>query len=702
MACARWGATVRLIKFKVKDFRSVRDSGWVEAERVTSLIGVNESGKTNLLLPLWKLNPAHEGEIRPTSDYPKSNFAAIKEKPEDFYFIHVFFDAEDTADKFAALTGLDREVLKTVYVAKNYKGQIRINFPDVKKKAHISRDDLVSLLDQATAELSSMKALSKEASLKPDLLSTIDAVKQSVAANEKHGADALGTVLVSLKEKLPDAHASTSSIVPRYNLLIEAMTAFQSELTSAEPADVEGVRAAVLEALPKFVYYSNYGNLDSEIYLPHVVDNLKRDDLGAREAAKARTLRVLFSFVRLKPEQILELGRDLDTTQRRPTAEEIAATADKKRERTILLNSAGTDLTIKFRDWWKQGDYTFEFQADGNHFRIWVSDQRRPEKVELEDRSSGLQWFLSFYLIFLVESRGNHRNAILLLDEPGLSLHPLAQRDLSAFFENLAQTNQIVYTTHSPFLVDADMLDRVRKVYVGEDGSTLASADLRSGFQDPRKSGATYAIYSALNMNVAESLLYNCLPIIVEGPSDQHYLALIKTLLIAKQCINPTRELVFPPSHGANNAKAIASILSGKDEVLPSMLLDGDAAGKKMRLDLQNGLYQAEKLKIKATDEYVGFENSEIEDLFPPEFIAAIVDRQWRQADTLFADVVKNGSPIVPQIVRWAIDQGVQLEDGWKVDIAREAKRRALTRPDDIDAATIKKWTKLFKDLFGN
>jgi predicted ATP-dependent endonuclease of OLD family len=80
-----------------------------------------------------------------------------------------------------------------------------------------------------------------------------------------------------------------------------------------------------------------------------------------------------------------------------------------------------------------------------------------------------------------VESSCVHADAILLLDEPGLSLHPWAQRDLSAFFENLASTNQIVYTTHSPFLVDADMLDRVRKVYVSDDGSTKCSPDLRQG-----------------------------------------------------------------------------------------------------------------------------------------------------------------------------------------------------------------------------
>jgi hypothetical protein len=124
---------------------------------------------------------------------------------------------------------------------------------------------------------------------------------------------------------------------------------------------------------------------------------------------------------------------------RQPTEPEIAAIAEKKRERSILLQSAGTDLTTKFKQWWKQGNYRFRFEADGDHFRIWVSDDRRPEEIELESRSTGLQWFLSFYLVFLVESQGGaHQSAILLLDESGLSLHPLAQRDLAEFFNGLA------------------------------------------------------------------------------------------------------------------------------------------------------------------------------------------------------------------------------------------------------------------------
>ena len=62
-----------------------------------------------------------------------------------------------------------------------------------------------------------------------------------------------------------------------------------------------------------------------------------------------------------------------------------------------MLASASTGFTKSFNEWWKQGNYTFEFQADGNFFRIWVSDSIRPEKIELESRSTGLQWFFSLF-----------------------------------------------------------------------------------------------------------------------------------------------------------------------------------------------------------------------------------------------------------------------------------------------------------------
>lgn len=203
--------------------------------------------------------------------------------------------------------------------------------------------------------------------------------------------------------------------------------------------------SAIQSRLPKFVYYSNYGNLDAQIYLPHVVDNMKRDDLGAKEAAKARTLQVLFKLVNLSPQEILDLANvrtkirqvnqynQIIAVTEDNNLEQIDSGDEQIRTRASLLQSASSKLTTSFKDWWKQGDYRFRLQTDGDYFRIWVSDDRRSEEIELENRSTGLQWFLSFFLIFQYEGEDAHINAIVLLDEPGHSLHPLAQRDLSFF-----------------------------------------------------------------------------------------------------------------------------------------------------------------------------------------------------------------------------------------------------------------------------
>ena len=93
----------------------------------------------------------------------------------------------------------------------------------------------------------------------------------------------------------------------------------------------------------------------------------------------------------------------------------------------MKLSSASLDISKKFSQWFGQRRHKVRYQADGPYFRIWVSDDRRPDvDIELESRSKGFQWFFSFYLVFLVESDEGHKDAILLLDEPGLHLHPTA------------------------------------------------------------------------------------------------------------------------------------------------------------------------------------------------------------------------------------------------------------------------------------
>lgn len=691
---------MRLQAFQVTDFRSIDDSGWINVSDVTALIGTNESGKTNLLVPLWKLNPAKEGAIDLLVDAPRKRYSEIRSAPDKVTFIRALFEpGEQLTSQLLALTSAPPAALEQVMVGRSFDGKHIIEFPSDTNVGQVPAPEVHSILDAARREIDTITPLKTEESTKAAVHTAIGTAEETIASRVMLDQQAIEGIKQILAGVDTTGAPKTGDVAPRYALLCSAMQQMLERVSRPAVVENKAARELVLKALPKFVYYANYGNLDSEIYLPHVIDNMKRTDLGAKEAAKARTLKVLFDFVKQSPQEIQQLGQQVQG--RPPTEKEIAETTQKKKERDVLLQSASTDLTTKFREWWKQGTYRFRFQADGDHFRIWVSDDQRPEDIELEGRSAGLQWFLSFYLIFLVESHGAHEGAILLLDEPGLSLHPIAQRDLTAFFENLATTNQIIYTTHSPFLVDANHLDRVKAVYVKSDGTTGVSSDLRAGEKDLAQSRSIYPVHAALGLSVSDILFSGATPIIVEGFSDQHYLSAMKLILIGAGRIKPTLELLFVPAGGIRGVKALAGILSGRDDSLPTVLLDGDEPGRRLAADLKRDIYAAQPDRVLTLDTYCHESNPEIEDLIPQKTIVAAVSRLLRGPDEEFSEVVQDGKSIVPQIEDFARNHGITLAvPGWKVELAVAAKGRLLKQDRaGIPEPTLQIWTSVFQTL---
>ncbi len=691
---------MKLTRFRVTTFRSVEDSGWVDVEDVTALIGTNESGKSNLLLPLWKLNPAKDGEIHPTSDFPRKHFTAFRSAETKPVFIEAEFEVHGALRALLARkAGLSEEVLTKATVRRRFDGQHEVDFPLVPQVQTVHVEELAIQLQAAESDIKSQEPMKTEQQLTSSILEAIGTAGGALPDADEcdlEGVEQVRTILSSLDlEGAP----KTSSIVPRFMRLQGQIDDHYAKLSKPHPRDSVEIKALILGNLPKFVYYSNYGNLDSEIYLPHVIQNLDRvEDLGQKERAKARTLKVLFEFVELQPNEILNLGKDVHAQGQLPTVAQVEQSAEMKKERSILLQSASTRLTQEFRRWWKQGDYRFRFEADGDHFRIWVADDRRPEEVELEGRSTGLQWFLSFYLVFLVESQDTHSDCILLLDEPGLSLHPLAQRDLSDFFKGLAERNQLLYTTHSPFLVDADRLDRARKVFVAPDGTSKATSDLGADGGDPTKRGAGYAVHAALGLSIAEGLLIGCEPVIVEGPSDQHHLTAIKNLLIGNGSFKPVREIVFPPAGGAKGIKAVASILGGRDEALPLVFLDSDEQGTNYAQALRTGLYTSDPDRVLQVGSFVEIKGAEVEDLVPADIVVKVVDRMIREPDKSFESRHDATKPIVPQIEAWAKEGGATLEKGWKVELAKRTKR-ALLNGAPVSEAMLEVWRRLFESF---
>lgn len=698
---------MRLTRFRVTEFRSVDDSGWVDADSVTALIGTNESGKTNLLLPLWKLNPAKEGEIDPVSDYPRKRYNAIRTLAAKPDFIRARFELDDAlVDELVQLTGAPREQVRETEVARDFDGKYSVSFPLAAPVRAVALDEVLEVLDAASSEMGRVTVPKNEEGGRATMVAAVESARGAILRDKEEGMASQAS-LKSAREALAQVDVEKapkrSAVAPHYVRAVESLDALVAKTSIPHPDDVDAALDLVIRRLPKFVYYSNYGNLDSEIYLPHVIQNLSRGGLGSREAAKARTLKVLFEFVRLRPQEILELGQDFkpprNDPQREPTDEQIKAIAEKKKERSVLLQSAGTELTQKFREWWRQGEYRFRFEADGDHFRIWVSDDKRPEEIELEGRSTGLQWFLSFYLIFLVESVDAHENAILLLDEPGLSLHPLAQRDLSEFFEGLADTNQLLYTTHSPFLVDPDHLDRVKAVYVQDDGTTSVSSDLRIS-EGRAQSRSVYPVYAALGLTVSDTLLQGCQIVVVEGQSDQVYLTAMKTLLVGARRIAPSRELLFVPAGGARGIGSVVAILTGKDEALPFALLDADGPGTQLANQLRSGLYSSSKERVLSVASFSEVPRAEIEDVIPRSLMAEVVSRWIRGREEDFDEIVREGEPIIGQIEKYAATAGHALESGWKVDLAKLVKARLLRQGvGGLPEVNLERWIALFTAL---
>jgi hypothetical protein len=714
-----------LSRYRVSNFRSVTDSGWLTVDSVTALVGVNESGKTNLMLPLWKLNPAGGGAIQPTSDYPKSLFAMIRNAPDQFQFILAEFETGAEAKTLAKLAGITAAKAQRVSVGRSYDGNYRVEFPDNQRDT--SGCILRALAAMRTA-LDGLAAHPKEESTASEARTTLGKLigsfdeQQSYEGEQDVTIHGLRLARNAVAALIPDEPPAVSRVVARMRELHVVLDKTVKELCMPDPANNDDVRAAVIARLPQFVYYSNYGNLDSEIYLPHVVENMNRSDLGAKESAKARTLGVLFDFVGVQAKEILELGRDFrdlrDEAEALMIEEQgrtglmrslwararghedtpdpviLAQIAEAKRTRSILLQSSGAKVTARFAEWWKQGDYQFRFEADGNHFRIWVADARRPQEVELEHRSTGLQWFLSFFLVFLHEAKGEHDNCVLLLDEPGHSLHPLAQRDLSAFFEGLSENNQIIYTTHSPFLVDADRLARARKVFVDHDGSTRVSGDLLDTEGNDTKKGAGFAIRAALNLAVAEASLGGAKPVLVPGRVEQIYLSVIRTVCIASGQFQPRRDMIFAPACDAQVLKMMARLLSDADACPPRLMVD-DALSAQALDDMGTTGQSAVRIS-----ELGGLTGAKIEDLMPLKDIATMMDRVERRPEKMFADSVVAGQPFQEQVLSWAKSQNIVLKTDWRVQLA-ERMRKWLLEQDDprVSKKTLTRWLTLMQTL---
>ena len=326
---------------------------------------------------------------------------------------------------------------------------------------------------------------------------------------------------------------------------------------------------------------------------------------------KARTQTALFEWSGIDPQEILDLGRPRADSE---TDGEVQRRHEKRR---ALLDSASFALTGDWIEWWDEKRHKLHFDVDGEDLVLKISDEHNEFPIPFEERSRGLQWFFSFYLVFLVESSKAHKGAILLLDEPGLHLHPMLQTKLIDLFERISEHNQLLYSTHLPFLVDGNHLERVRTVHLADPvpQKTVVSNDVRpTGDRD-----TLFPIQAALGYSIAQTLFLGKRSVIVEGITDYW---LIKAL---GDCLSTLDdgpalhvETILIPAGGTSRLMPLASIMlasTGIGEGHLMVLLDSDNEGRQAA-NRMNEVFSDESAVVMLGSA-IGLTEATIEDLVP-------------------------------------------------------------------------------------
>ncbi len=248
-------------------------------------------------------------------------------------------------------------------------------------------------------------------------------------------------------------------------------------------------------------------------------------------------------------------------------------------ERNIKLNAASVRLTEDIRSVWNPDSARDEadtvlIEADGQYLRVVVQDELGV-KIDFDQRSEGFQWLVSFFVVFSAEAADAYDNAVLLLDEPGLSLHGLKQREFRHTVSRLAEANQMLYTTHSPFLVGPDELDLVRVVEmtdreIGTKMHTTITAN------DP---AALLPLQEALGYDLAQSLFAHQRNLILEGLTDYWYVDATAHLLSEAGMIDLDERIALIPARGAGRVVYYATILHANN-LKVAALLDSDNTGQ--------------------------------------------------------------------------------------------------------------------------
>ncbi|HCD9233864.1 TPA: AAA family ATPase [Elizabethkingia anophelis] len=667
---------MRLIKARVQNYRSIIDTGEFEIEKLkTIMVGPNEAGKTVLLKALQQLNePDDVPGFEVLRDYPRSKFNDIdtgKVNPKDVKVVTGLFELEDEDKalipeaykncKYEYSKNIDNSSYHTLVNAPK-----KVIFKDIKS-------DLLRLLAHLDKQYTSENP--EEQSNKPsDLIETITDTFKDDTILSADNSKSLKAFIVKNFALIEEGNQKEED---RYNKLIE-----QIEFNEK----YDEVLTILNKRIPVFILFNNYFKVKPSVHLEHLAIRTEQNLLEDQYYDYGNLC--LLKLLGFTARELSDLGKTQSPDISNAAA--LKVYKDKLDTRSYKLNAASVRLTDEIKKVWMPNPERPEADklkvtADGQYLKVVVEDDIGVD-IELDQRSEGFQWLVSFFVVFFAEAMDKHKNAILLLDEPGMSLHGLKQRDFRDTISRLAEHNQTIYTTHSPFLVGPDELDLVRVVELKnrKDGTKVHTTISSS---DP---AGLLPLQEALGYDLAQSLFSQQKNLILEGLTDYWYIdATAQLLNDAKiESINEKIALVF--ANSASKVVYYATILFAHN-LKVAALLDSDVAGDQAAQQ-ENLVHTLGNKNILRTKDFVsGIDKAEIEDLLRDTLIKVVKDEYGVDLSSTAAS--QSNKPII-EIFKTGVP------DFSKYKLAKAFIRWTKNNEaDKLTADEIENWKKLIQSI---
>ncbi|MCU0095260.1 AAA family ATPase [Bacillus sp. OR9] len=581
---------MKIVWVRVKDFRSIQDTGRMYVDsNLTVLAGKNESGKSNVLRALEAFSNVNFSE----EDFPEGkkqkdsvpivevslnlNFGDVRKylikNNSDYRRISNERTFNYTVKKFLTTNEQDTygSIQNIFFTQRNIEIMTEVAeilFSEVRTFSHI--ENFVGIKEELYYDLHNfIKGFPKQAAPINELIGIVSKIKRIFDIREVNNTKKTG------KTQTQTQMETHYRFAPNHGLTGSEMAVIREMLENCNDVMRKYEQFEKNIIIPKFKMLESFDQ--------SVPDSIKifsnEENIWSSYVSQALGIE--------KSESIFDISN-----------------RDLKRKTEKFSN----EITLLFQNVYTQNQIKLELDIGANNtLNFYIYDGENYIDFLPSQRSKGFQWFLSFFFAINAAKEGGN---IILIDEPGPYLHPKAQKDVLKALEVLTESNQIIFTTHSPYLINPNNLERVRLVRRNNENYTIVENQIHTS------SAADQEVYTPIITAVGLDLSgafgtfgeYNT---IVEGISDYYYLECMKKYV---DNIELMGEMRFIPSIGVSKIDKLASLLMGWGADF-KVLLDNDKAGKDEKKELEQKLMLSEEQLIFVSQE-PGYA---IEDLFSRE-----------------------------------------------------------------------------------